>query len=138
MIYVIALQNNRNKYYVEIDAEVVSVAEYTDYEGDSHHEVFVKYTIDGEKYKQKLTYWEEGLEVGDMTTIKYDIRDPKIIKSTDTFTVLIIIEVSISTVLYILTVLLVIRKLRYDKKMREKLKAKQERLAKKQQKALAE
>ena len=138
MIYVIVLQNNRNKYYAEIEAEVVSVANYTDYDGDEHNEVFVNYTVNGEKYKQKLTYWEEDVEVGDTTTIKYDIRDPKVIKTTDTFTVLIIIEVSISTALYAITVWLVIRKLRYDKKMREKLKAKQERLAKKQQKALAE
>ena len=138
MIYVIVLQNNRNKYYAEIEAEVVSVANYTDYDGDEHNEVFVNYTVNGEKYKQKLTYWEEDVEVGDTTTIKYDIRDPKVIKTTDTFTVLIITEVSISTALYAITVWLVIRKLRYDKKMREKLKAKQERLAKKQQKALAE
>ena len=138
MIYVIVLQNNRNKYYAEVEAEVVSVANYTDYEGDEHNEVFVNYIVNGEKYKQKLTYWEEDVEVGDTTTIKYDIRDPKIIKTTDTFTVLIIIEVSISVALYVLTVWLVVRKLKYDKKMRAKLKAKQERLAKKQQKALAE
>lgn len=138
MIYVIVLQNNRNKYYAEVEAEVVSVANYTDYEGDEHNEVFVNYIVNGEKYKQKLTYWEEDVEVGDTTTIKYDIRDPKVIKTTDTFTVLIIIEVSISTALYALTAWLVIRKLNYDKKMRAKLKAKQERLAKKQQKALAE
>ena len=138
MIYVITLQNERSKYYVEIDAEVISVADYTDYNGDEHHEVFVNYYVNGVKYKQTLRYWEEDLKVGDTTTIKYDSRDPNIIKTTDTFAVLIGIEVTISAVLYILTVWLVIRKIRFDKKLKEKMKAKAERLAKKQQKSLAE
>ena len=133
MIYVIVLQNNRNKYYAEIEAEVVSVANYTDYDGDEHNEVFVNYTVNGEKYKQKLTYWEEDVEVGDTTTIKYDIRDPKVIKTTDTFTVLIIIEVSISSVLYVLTTWLIIRKIRFDKKLKKKMLKRQQARLKKEQ-----
>ena len=138
MIYVIALQNDRSKHYAEVEAEVISVADYTDYNGDEHHEVFVNYFVNGVKYKQTLRYWEEDLEIGDTTTIKYDVRDPNIIKTTDTFAVLIAIEVTISTILYVLTIWLVIRKIRFDKKLKEKMKAKAERLAKKQQKSLAE
>ena len=66
------------------------------------------------------------------------VRFSAIIKTTDTFAVLIAIEVSISTILYVLTIWLVIRKIRFDKKLKEKMKAKAERLAKKQQKSLAE
>lgn len=138
MIYVIVLQNDRNKHYAEVEAEVISVANYTDYNGDEHHEVFVNYFVNGVKYKQTIRYWEEDLEVGDTTTIKYDVRDPNVIKTTDTFVVLIIIEVSISTALYVVTIWLVIRKIRFDKKLKLKMKAKAERLAKKQQKSLAE
>jgi energy-coupling factor transporter transmembrane protein EcfT len=135
MVYVIVLQANRNKYYAEIEAEVVSVADYNDYEGDEHHEIYVKYTVDGEKYRQRLNYWNEELEIGDKTIIKYDIRNPKIIKTTDTFTVLIIIEVSISTVLYVVTAWFIIRKIRFDKKLKKKmLKREQARLKKEQPK----
>ena len=138
MIYVIVLQNDRNKHYAEVEAEVISVANYTDYNGDEHHEVFVNYFVNGVKYKQTIRYWEEDLEVGDTTTIKYDVRDPNVIKTTDTFVVLIVIEVSISTALYVVTIWLVIRKIRFDKKLKLKMKVKAERLAKKQQKSLAE
>lgn len=133
MVYVIVLQNNRNKYYAEVEAEVVSVADYVDYDGDEHHEIFVNYTVDGEKYKQQLNYWNEDLEVGDTTIIKYDIRNPKIIKTTNTFTVLIIIEVSISSVLYVLTTWLIIRKIRFDKKLKKKMLKRQQARLKKEQ-----
>ncbi len=133
MVYVIVLQNNRSKYYAEVEAEVVSVAQYTDYDGDEHYEIFVNYTVDGQKYKQKLNYWNEDLEKGDITTIKYDIRDPKIIKTTDTFAVLIVIEVSISSVLYVLTTWLIIRKIRFDKKLKKKMLKRQQAKLKKEQ-----
>lgn len=133
MVYVIVLQNNRNKYYAEVEAEVVSVADYVDYDGDEHHEIFVNYTVDGEKYKQQLNYWNEDLEVGDTAIIKYDIRNPKIIKTTDTFTVLIIIEVSISSVLYVLTTWLIVRKIRFDKKLKKKMLKRQQARLKKEQ-----
>ena len=133
MVYVIALQGVRNKYYAEVEAEVVSVAQYTDYDGDSHHEIYVNYIVDGEKYKQKLNYWSEDLEVGDTAIIKYDIRNPKIIKTTDTFTVLIVIEVSISVALYVVTTWLIIRKIRFDKKLKKKMLKRQQAKLKKEQ-----
>ncbi len=133
MVYVIVLQAQRNKYYAEVEAEVVSVAQYTDYEGDEHHEIFVNYVVDGEKYKQQLNYWNEDLEVGDTAVIKYDIRNPKIIKTTDTFTILIVVEVSISSILYVLSIWLIIRKLRFDKRLKQKMLKRQQAKLKKEQ-----
>lgn len=122
MMYVIVLQSSRNKYYKDIEAEVVSVADYTDFDGDDHYEVYVRYFVDGEKYKQRLNYWEEGLKVGDFTTIRYDVRNPSIIKTTNEFTILIIIEVTMSIALYCVTTFLIIRKVRIDKKYNARMR----------------
>ena len=122
MIYMIALQSNRNKYYKEIDAEVETVSEYTDYDGEQHYEVIVRYVVEGEKYKQRLAYWDERLEIGDITKIKYDVRNPKIIKTTDTFVVLIIIEVVVSLILYVVSAFFLVRKIRIDNKTKKELK----------------
>ncbi len=119
LLYMIGLEVDRAQHLKVVDAEVVSVAEYTDIEGGYHYEVYINYYVDSKKYKHTLSDWDEKVQVGDILTISYDERDPDVIKSNQPFTLLIIMETIICLILYALTTYLFVRKKKIDREYKK-------------------
>ena len=45
------------------------------------HDVFVEYTVDGQKYERELGYYYTGMAIGQKMDIEYDTRNPNVISS---------------------------------------------------------
>ena len=79
---IIAIINNKNKNYIQIESTVSNVEiyeeAYTDTEGnyvDATYKVNVKYTVDEKEYVSELTGLSK-YNVGDKMTIYYNPDDP--------------------------------------------------------------
>jgi len=74
-------------------AVIVSVTELPkEFENeDTQYDVVVEYTVEGKKYTQKLDYYSPSFKEGGTVEIKYDPKDPSVIRGGGNFGIIILI-----------------------------------------------
>lgn len=55
---------------------IIDIRTYTDSDGDTSHDVFVEYYVDGVLYDGELNYYTSSMEEGDSVKIYYDPNNP--------------------------------------------------------------
>ncbi|MBQ7660955.1 MAG: DUF3592 domain-containing protein [Clostridia bacterium] len=73
--------------FEKTEATVVSITELPkDFaDEDTKYEVVVEYTVDGQKYTEKLDYYSPSFAVGKTVGITYDPKDPSVIHGGSSF-----------------------------------------------------
>jgi len=107
---------------VETEAVITKINTYrkNNTDGEYYHDVYVKYTVDGDVYESRLNYWNSGMREGGTVKIYYDPDEPNVIVS-DSTTLLLILSVSFGLVswVFIVLIFLTIRKSIAEKKRNE-------------------
>lgn len=58
------------------EALITEIEVYRDSDGDTYHNVFVRYEIDGHVYDEELNYYTADMSEGDVITLYYDPANP--------------------------------------------------------------
>ena len=67
---------NFKKDALETTAVISSIETYRDSDGDTSHKVYVKYTVDGKEYEERLNYYSSGMRMGNEIQIYYKPEQP--------------------------------------------------------------
>lgn len=67
---------NFKRNALETTAVISSIERYRDSDGDTRHTVYVKYTIDGKQYEERLNYYSSGMNTGKEVPIYYNPEKP--------------------------------------------------------------
>lgn len=70
---------------VETTAVITSIDTYEGSDGDTHHNVYVKYTVRGEQYEERLNFYTSGMRKGKEVTIYYDPFEPSRIMAKSSY-----------------------------------------------------
>lgn len=70
----------------EIEAVISSIESYRDSDGDINHEVYVEYSVDGNYYNNRISFYSTSMYEGKSIKIIYDLNNPNHIISKDGMT----------------------------------------------------
>lgn len=97
------------------EALITEIEVYRDSDGDTYHNVFVRYEIDGHIYDEELNYYTSSMSEGDVITLYYDPANPsKTVVDGDNF--LFIVFIGLGSVFAIMGLCFLIKAIK-DKRM---------------------
>lgn len=68
--------SNFKKNAMKTEATIIDIREYTDYDDEIEHDVFIEYRVQGNVYNKELDYYSSSMRIGGSVTIYYDPKNP--------------------------------------------------------------
>lgn len=124
----VVLKINNDKFMATAEKTTGTITEievyYTrDSDGDRvrKHRVYVEYTVDGEKYENRLDSYNSAMRVGGSVTVYYDPQNPTDISSGDA-SIVTIIMICVGGLLLVVDIIIVVRLISSSKKRKNLIK----------------